>query len=312
MNIFEFYKILSNKEYRGINIVNYSGYIDKMIIRNIVKEKYLDDCMLEFNLFVFDFKEIFNKAQFIETIKSVPMGCLKKFIICFSLEELSKSDMQLFADILKKSYDIDLLAFSKKSIKNIKAFNTINIEEISKRPSSIKNMIKELCIAKNISISIEKIGYIAKLYGNDTDQISSLLDKLKLAGKEIYENDDLFYSLTGIGIKISSYRLTKSILEKNVKEIENNIDNFIAWGIHSNLYIAILRGIFLKMVFVFNGEKLSNDYLKDKYELVSKGLNYKKIKKLFDLFYDFEYKLRRNKLEKDIIKLYTLQFVKGF
>jgi hypothetical protein len=312
MNIFEFYKILSNKEYSGVNIVNYSGYIDKMTVQNIVKEKYLNDCMLEFNFFVFDFKEVFNKSQFKETIKSVPMGCLKKFIICFSLGELNKNDIHFFVDILKKSSDIDLLAFSKKSIKNIKAFNTVNIEEISKRPSSIKNMIKELCSIKNISISSDKIDHIAKLYGNDTDQISSLLDKLKLAGKEICENDDLFYSLTGIGIKISSYRLTKSILEKNLKEIENNIDNLIAWGIHPNIYIAILRGIFLKMVFVFNGEKLSNDYLKDSYELVSKGLNYKKIKKLFDLFYDFEYILRRNKLEKDIIKLYTLQFVKGF
>lgn len=312
MNIFEFYKKLDNKKYNGINIVNYSGYIDKTVVKNIVKEKYLNDCMFEFNLFIFDFKDVFNESQFKKTIKSVPMGCLKKFILCYSLEELKKTDMQIFVDILGKSTCIDLLAFSKKSIKNIKTFNTITIEEISKRPSSVKNMIKELCSTKNISISSEKINHIAKLYGNDIDQIDNLLDKLKIAGKEICENNDLFYSLTGIGIKISSYRLTKSILERNVKEIEENIDNLIAWGIHPNIYFAILRGIFLKMVFVFNGEKLSNDYLKDNYELVSNQLNYKKIKKLFDLFYNFEYILRRNKLEKDIIKLYTLQFVKCF
>ncbi len=311
MNIFEFYNNLSGKRYSGINVILYKDNIDRKKFEEILKVRYLKGCSLEFNYFVFDLEEKFEISSISSSLQAYSFGCDRNVIVIYSFESLNAKDRDLLISSLEKSDNADIFIFSREKYKSLSKFNIIEIKAISKRPSDIVVLVNEMCKKHGIRLSPKNMKLIVQLYGNDIDKIDRVLEQLELIGDQIKDKPDLFLKVVGEGSQISFYKLSKSFLDKDDNGMKENIDNLLNWGVHPVLFLSMFKSMLLKIVAVYEGESLRGDYLKEKYEKIARELDDKKVKKLFDLFYNMEYKLRVIGIDRDVIDFYTHELLKA-
>lgn len=311
MNILEFYRNLNNRQYEGINFVLYKDNINRNKIENILKRVYLKGCSVEFNFFIFDLEEQYDISLFSSALQSYSFGCNENLIIVYSFESLNANNREELISYVKKAKNCNIFIFSKEKYKIFNSFNKIEIVSVSKRPSDIKTIVKSMSNRRGIELNMKNINMIVQLYGNDIEKIDRVLEQVELLGEAAAKEPDLFIRIIGEGSQISFYKMSKSFLDKDINGVRENIDNLLNWGVHPVIFLAMFKKMILKIVAVYEGERLRGDYLEEKYERIARGMNKKRIEKLFDLFYNMEYKLRVIGIDRDVIDFYTLEILKA-
>lgn len=311
MNILEFYKNLNAHKYSGINTVLHKDNINRNKIENILKKVYLKGCSVEFNFFVFDLNEQYDISVFSSALQSYSFGCSENLIIIYSFESLNAKKREELISHVKKAKNCNMFIFSKEKYKILNYISKIEIGSISKRPSDIKSLVKSMSNERGVKLTMKNLDTIVQLYGNDIEKIDKILEQVELMGEEAVKDPDLFARIIGEGSQISFYKMSKSFLDKDINGVRENIDNLLNWGVHPVMFLSMFKKMILKIVAVYEGERLRGDYLEEKYEKVAEKMSKKRIEKLFDLFYNMEYKLRVVGIDRDVIDFYTLEILKA-